>query len=68
MHSSSLQVNIMHLDTAGKQGTQDRETEMIPTLWNVHSTENVKMIFSVKKDQFEVTWYMISKYKKTKLI
>lgn len=55
MHCSSLQVNIMHLHIAGKQGAQDRKTEMIPTLWNAHSTENVKMIFSVKKDQFEVT-------------
>lgn len=55
MHWSLLQVNIIHLHITGKQGAQDREIEMIPTLWNVHSTENVKMLFLVKNDQFEVT-------------
>lgn len=59
MQSSLFQVNIIHLHITGKQGELDREIEMIPTVWNVYSTENVKMIFSVKKkkkkDQFEVT-------------
>lgn len=56
MLCSLLQVNIVQLHITGKQGAQDREKEMIPTVWNAHSTENVKMMFSVQKDKFEVTW------------
>lgn len=31
-----LQISIIHLHITGKQGAQDREIEMIPTLWNAH--------------------------------
>lgn len=64
MQPSLFQVTIIYLQITGKLGALNREIEMILTVWNVHSTENVKMIFSVKKkkNQYEVTWYMISKY------
>ena len=63
MQPSLFQVTIVYLQITGKLGALNREIEMILTVWNVHSTENVKMIFlAKKKNQYEVTWYMISKY------
>lgn len=65
MQPSLFQVTIIYSQITGKLGALNREIEMMLTVWNVHSTENVKMIFSVKKKkkiQYEVTWYMISKY------
>lgn len=63
MQPSLFQVTIVYLQITGKLEALNREIEMILTVWNVHSTENVKMIFLVKKkNQYEVTWYMISKY------
>ena len=49
MQPSLFQVTIVYLQITGKLGALNREIEMILTVWNVHSTENVKMIFLAKK-------------------
>lgn len=49
MQPSLFQVTIIYSQITGKLGALNREIEMMLTVWNVHSTENVKMIFSVKK-------------------